>query len=402
MPQTPSHKASKSKVSQSMKSNEKQESADSHDEVLNIINEDQKPQTEVKEKREGDTSKDLNEMKLVGGNQRKKWGITIVVISVVVVLIVGLTLIGIGIYSKGWNSSLINSITEVIPFPAAKLDSKYISYADYNMEYQTLDHYYQAQAAEFPDYFELPESNLLQKMTLSRMLEENIVNKLAEQYNITVSQEEVDAEFQLIIDQATSEQEVIDTLSNLYNWTPAQFKEKVLGPYQVRTKLQEALSAVADLNAEQRTIAENVLAQVQAGDKTFEELAQEYSEDGTAEVGGDLGFFGAGEMVGPFEDAAFALEVGEVSGVVATQFGFHIIKLEERIPADEEAGTGEVVRARHILIRGATVENLIQESAEQADISIFLSGLFWEPSCARVLLDGETCETDSLESIIPS
>lgn len=76
--------------------------------------------------------------------------------------------------------------------------------------------------------------------------------------------------------------------------------------------------------------ANELRARAAAGEN-FAELAKEYSQDpGSAENGGDLGFFGRGQMVAPFEAAAFALEVGEVSDVVETPFGFHIIKLEER------------------------------------------------------------------------
>lgn len=76
---------------------------------------------------------------------------------------------------------------------------------------------------------------------------------------------------------------------------------------------------------------------------SFEDLAREFSEDASAQVGGDLGTFGRGMMVPEFEDAAFALEPGEVSGIVPTRFGFHIIQVLEK---------GEdTVRARHILAR---------------------------------------------------
>jgi peptidyl-prolyl cis-trans isomerase C len=84
---------------------------------------------------------------------------------------------------------------------------------------------------------------------------------------------------------------------------------------------------------ELRKKAEGILARVRARED-FAALAKESSEDpGSAPNGGDLGAFGRGQMVPPFEQAAFALKPGEVSGVVETPFGFHIIKVSERIPA---------------------------------------------------------------------
>jgi peptidyl-prolyl cis-trans isomerase D len=74
---------------------------------------------------------------------------------------------------------------------------------------------------------------------------------------------------------------------------------------------------------------EGLLAQVKSNPAEFAKLARAHSQDpGSAEKGGDLGFFGRGAMVKPFEDAAFGLaKEGDVSGVVQSDFGFHIIKL---------------------------------------------------------------------------
>jgi peptidyl-prolyl cis-trans isomerase C len=89
-----------------------------------------------------------------------------------------------------------------------------------------------------------------------------------------------------------------------------------------------------------RAKIEAVYKQVRAGED-FAKLAKEHSQDGSAEQGGDLNFFERGRMVPPFEQAAFALKPGEVSDIVTTQFGYHIIKVTDRreantVPLDDQ------------------------------------------------------------------
>jgi peptidyl-prolyl cis-trans isomerase C len=79
--------------------------------------------------------------------------------------------------------------------------------------------------------------------------------------------------------------------------------------------------------------ADKLLARIKKGED-FAALAKEASKDGSASSGGDLGFFGKGQMVKPFEEAAFGLKMGEVSKApVQSQFGWHLIKVEERKPS---------------------------------------------------------------------
>lgn len=92
-----------------------------------------------------------------------------------------------------------------------------------------------------------------------------------------------------------------------------------------------------------RRRAEQALEELRRGGD-FEVLARRFSDDpGSRERGGDLGWFKQGQMVRPFEQVAFAMRPGDVSGIVETQFGYHIIKLE-KVRAGER-------QARHILVR---------------------------------------------------
>lgn len=87
-----------------------------------------------------------------------------------------------------------------------------------------------------------------------------------------------------------------------------------------------------DILAEKRNKAEQVLELAKSGED-FTELAKQYSEGPTGPKGGDLGSFTRGRMVKAFDDAAFSLNEGEISDIVETQFGFHIINLEKIEPA---------------------------------------------------------------------
>ena len=79
-----------------------------------------------------------------------------------------------------------------------------------------------------------------------------------------------------------------------------------------------------------KTKADKVLAEVKAGEKSFEELAKEYSDDPSKRDGGNLGWFNKQAMVKPFQEAVEGLEKDGISELVITQFGYHIIKLEDK------------------------------------------------------------------------
>ena len=111
-----------------------------------------------------------------------------------------------------------------------------------------------------------------------------------------------------------------------------KYAENYVTPPEVKARhilLKLIPDAPENEQQEKREQLNKFLAEIKAG-SSFEELAIKHSEDATSAEGGDLGWFKPGEMVPAFESAAFALEAGQVSEIVQSPFGLHLIKVEER------------------------------------------------------------------------
>ncbi len=121
--------------------------------------------------------------------------------------------------------------------------------------------------------------------------------------------------------------------------------------FNAEVEIREVVYA-PEVNAEERQRAieqlEEIRARIVEGEAEFTAMAQKYSDDGSARVGGDLGWAKRGRYVPEFEAAAYKLDPMEVSPVIETQFGFHIIQMLER--------RGNSIRVRHILIRPEITE----------------------------------------------
>ena len=149
--------------------------------------------------------------------------------------------------------------------------------------------------------------------------------------------------------------------------------------------------ASEDETAVRRAEAQVLLDEITAG-ADFADMARQHSDDSSSNLGGDLGWFGRGRMTQEFEDAAFALEVGETSGLVQTPFGLHIIRVDgyrpEQVRSFEEVRgqldqrlawerAQTIVAERADEIRRAVLSREgLTEIAEQFDLSVVESPLF--------------------------
>jgi peptidyl-prolyl cis-trans isomerase D len=151
-----------------------------------------------------------------------------------------------------------------------------------------------------------------------------------------------------------------DAAKNYYDQNKARY-----GTEEQRRASHILIPTEGSDKAAARKKAEEILAKVKSVPNDFAKLARENSKDpGSAAQGGDLGFFGRGMMVKPFEETAFRLKEGDISDVVETDFGFHIIRVTEIKPAQAKPFAevrGDIERE----LRNQQAQKSFTEAADQ-------------------------------------
>jgi len=169
---------------------------------------------------------------------------------------------------------------------------------------------------------------------------------------------------QLIKIQITDKIVVSDEESKaFYDSRPELFKQ----PEQVKAS-HILIKAAQDADEAQKKEARKKIEAVQKklkGGQDFAALAREFSEGPSAPRGGELGYFGRGQMVPAFETVAFAMKPGEVSDIVETRFGYHLIKVEDK----KSAGT-----VSYTEVKGQLDDHLKKQKGQQ-EIDKFVNGL---------------------------
>jgi len=218
----------------------------------------------------------------------------------------------------------------------------------------------------------VPEADIEAQLNQMRQQfpSEDVFNQALKQQNKTVDMLKTEARSSMAI-QKMLEQTLAGKIAvtpqqaqDFYDKNPDQFKR----PEQVRAShilitVQQGADVAAKAAAKRK--AEGVLKQVKAGGN-FAALAKDNSQDpGSAVNGGDLGFFQRGQMVPPFDEAAFTMKPGATSDLVETQFGYHIIRVMEK----KEAGTVTLDEVRPQL------EQYLQNANRQREMQAFVDGL---------------------------
>jgi peptidyl-prolyl cis-trans isomerase C len=251
-----------------------------------------------------------------------------------------------------------------------------------------------------------------------QQIEQNIMNQLITQKLLMQTAEDA----QITIDDAMVEQQVQGATQQMPDVAPERLKEVIETNMTIQKLLQQEIIAKIEISEEEaqqyyeerkdqfkepqqvkashilvqvepdateeekqaaRQKAEELLSEVQAG-KNFADVAEAESDCPSSERGGDLGYFPRGSMVKPFEDVAFALEEGETSDVVETQFGYHIIQLTGK-KTEHQASFDEVAE---------DVNKTLQQQKQSTAINEWITELREKTNIEIMAPEADTQETE--------
>lgn len=214
----------------------------------------------------------------------------------------------------------------------------------------------------------------VRRQILEQMIDQVLIEQAAAKEGITISEGELEAEIQKTIQEGGGQEKFnqwLEDTGQTYDDFRRGIRSSMLTSVLIDRIVGSLPTTMEQVHARHILLlseeeAQQVLAKLKAGED-FAALAQQYSQDmGSKDNGGDIGFFPQGIMLPEFEEAAFSLPPGEVSSVVRSQFGFHIIQVLEKDPARELSP--EMLQS----LRQQTFMKWLEEQRAKATVERFL------------------------------
>ncbi len=297
-------------------------------------------------------------------------------VSILAVALVGSALIGIyRVYAKADTNNFSLVVAKALRLPVMKVNGQSVLFSNYAEDMRAIQKLVAFDKANNGNSASLT-SEQMSDQVLWRLANNILVKEAAAKYGVKVETKDVEDLKANLLKQFKDEAEIEKEIQQRYGWTYAQYEEKVIKNFVLQQKIGDKIQGDQKAREEIRNKALSILNDIKAG-KDFSEEAKKYGEDGTKSNGGDLGWFGKGDMVPEFENAVYALKAGEITqDLVETEYGYHIIKLDERKTEKTKDAKGktveaEKVHARHILFRFPTPETFLDQMAKSASFHLY-------------------------------
>ncbi|MBP7821135.1 peptidylprolyl isomerase [Candidatus Saccharibacteria bacterium] len=292
--------------------------------------------------------------------------IVIISVSIVVALFIGfMTFTLLNLYKFQNTSKFMYQVTKIVPFPVARVGGKFVSYETYLFELRHYIHYFEKQQeVDFSSNSGKDQLKEQKKRSLDMVVNEAYIEKIANEKNITVSNEEITKQIELLKSQNRlgGDNKVFeDVLQDFWGWDVNDFRRSISNEI-LKNKVIQSLDPTVMQEANK------ALADVKAG-KDFSVAAKEYSDDETTkEKGGELGFLvsKSDRNIPPqTAEALFNLKPGEVSKVIDLGYGLEIVK--------NISVQGDKIKAARIFFAYKDTDSYLDNYKEQQKARVYIN-----------------------------
>lgn len=227
------------------------------------------------------------------------------------------------------------TLARVFPFPAALVNMRPVSYDKFMQESKLTQRFYEYNKSTGNDTFPVP----LRSQVLDTLIQKELIMQYAKKHDLKVTDEEIDAYFQQLAESAgMNEQQAKEFITTSFGADLSVYRHQVIVPDIYRSEvLAELQKNDQDYLAPTKQKADEVFATLEKGEKSFEDVAKESSQDSlSAEKGGDIDYFPESAVPEEVRSEVTALEVGKYSRVLYTPGSYVIIKMEGKVAKDEK------------------------------------------------------------------
>jgi foldase protein PrsA len=293
--------------------------------------------------------------------------VTAAVVALVAVVVV---VFGVLIYAYKSESPVVAAVAQVIPYPVERVNGHLVSYSDYLFEVDANKRAYQNNAklngqpaVDFKSADGKKLVTQIKQHSLEKLQGDALVVQLAKQKKVKVTDKEVNDLINQLYTRYGGKDTLLKTLKDIYGWDLNDLKQ-VVRKQLLAKNLEEKITSDPAVDAAAKSKAQGVLKQVKDGGD-FTEVAKKNSQASDAASGGDLGFFTKGQLPDNLQAAAEALQPGQVSDVVKTDYGYEVIKVVEK----KDDGS---IHAQHILIKTVDFNEYFQGEQKKAKINTYI------------------------------
>jgi len=289
--------------------------------------------------------------------------ISIIIISIAIIGF--FSYCGLAIYKFQSTSSFIYGVSQVIPFPIAKVGSSWVSYDSYLFELRRNIHYYQTQqGVDFSSKLGKSQLVVLKQQAMNQVIQDAIVKQLASEHGVKVTDQQVDQQIALVKQEnrlGSSDRVLREVLDKYWGWSENDFRQELK-----QQLLQQAV--VAKLDTKTNAKAESALNQLKAG-ADFATIAGQYSDDVNTKANG--GAYGVditpdyANLSPIITNELFALKPGQFSGIVNTGYTLEILKVLD--------GNSTTVHGAHIQFTFVPITTFTKPIISKDKPSVFIN-----------------------------